>query len=728
MLRSLYSSITGLRNHQVSLDVIGNNISNVNTTGFKAGRVTFKEAMSQLLQGASRPYGSLGGTNPIQMGLGMAVGSIDASMTQGNLESTGKITDLAIEGDGYFVYGSGDGRYYSRMGAMQFDGEGTIVSPTNGFALQGKMANEDGTFEGQAIGNIKIPFGDTVPANATTEVQFAANLDSDSEGLGTVLYSQKFLSTAFSTASVNLNDISLTSLHDSNGNNLGMRKGDIITISCNSGGVDYQRSLQVIDASGTRVVGSTMYSYQDMIDELNLLVNSDVPGSTATATIDAVNQDGSILLQNNPLGVAINNLQITSNRPGGSSGFISRAFSFPSSIPNQVFSANSDTMRRPAAATDLIANLYDSNGNTVGGTNGLEDGAELRISGAVGGDNITPGSLTYTSATSTLQDLLDEIRGAYGLPLTDGTTQNNLSISINNADTKDDNIPDGSIVFRGQPEMDFALTNVAVIATDPNQANTATPTRFNANLGFIELRKARDTLKHSTSIVVYDETGDAHTMTTMFTRTKEPGKWLWEVTMEGGETLTAGNSGVITFAQDGSPNSFTSDDQSPTLNFDPMNGSNEVRIDLNVGAPGSFRGITQFRAESTAAAKGQDGYKMGKLRQISINEFGTVAGSFTNGINKDLAQIYLASFNNPGGLMKMGDSMYSPSSNSGSPLLGIPQISSTSSIKPGALELSNVELATEFTNMITTQRGFQANARVITTSDEMLNELVQLVR
>ena len=119
---------------------------------------------------------------------------------------------------------------------------------------------------------------------------------------------------------------------------------------------------------------------------------------------------------------------------------------------------------------------------------------------------------------------------------------------------------------------------------------------------------------------------------------------------------------------------------------------------------------------------------MGKLQEISIDEFGEISGVYTNGVSKSIARIFVAEFNNPAGLMKVGNSMYSVSNNSGEAVMLTPGIGSATKIKPGALEMSNVELATEFTNMISTQRGFQANARVITTSDTMLQELVQLVR
>jgi flagellar hook protein FlgE len=169
-------------------------------------------------------------------------------------------------------------------------------------------------------------------------------------------------------------------------------------------------------------------------------------------------------------------------------------------------------------------------------------------------------------------------------------------------------------------------------------------------------------------------------------------------------------------------------DGSTRFRFDPMNGSNEVDVSLNVGSPGSFTGITQFRSPSTTAAREQDGYPMGKLQQISIDEFGEITGQYTNGVNKSIARIMLAEFNNPAGLLKADDSMFAVSNNSGMGVMLQAGIGTPTKVKPGALEMSNVDLATEFTNMITTERGYQANARVITTSDTMLQELVQLVR
>ena len=181
MMRSLYSGVSGLQNHQTRMDVIGNNISNVNTNGFKRGRVNFQDMISQQLSGAAKPTDELGGVNPKEVGLGMTVASIDNVFTQGNLQSTGISTDLAIQGNGFFVMKNGEETFYTRNGAFGLDMDGTLVNPANGMRVQGWMAEE---INGQMLvttaatpEDLIIPVGSKDPAKETTNVNFACNLN-----------------------------------------------------------------------------------------------------------------------------------------------------------------------------------------------------------------------------------------------------------------------------------------------------------------------------------------------------------------------------------------------------------------------------------------------------------------------------------------------------------------------------------------------------------------------
>ncbi|RMF92733.1 MAG: flagellar hook-basal body complex protein, partial [Planctomycetota bacterium] len=179
MMAALFAGVAGLKNHQSKMNVIGNNIANVNTIGFKPSRINFQEALVQTFRGASRPNGTTGGTNPIQLGLGMQVGSVDTLFLQGGLETTGQITDLAIQGSGFFVLGDGNGNtFYSRAGAFGLDADSNLVDPSTGLFVQGKMADSNGVISPLAtISSIQLPFGQQEPARATETARIAGNID-----------------------------------------------------------------------------------------------------------------------------------------------------------------------------------------------------------------------------------------------------------------------------------------------------------------------------------------------------------------------------------------------------------------------------------------------------------------------------------------------------------------------------------------------------------------------
>lgn len=717
MLRSLYASISGLRNHQTRMDIIGNNIANVNTVGYKSSRVTFEESLAQMLQGASRGVDGGGGTNPMQVGLGMNLGSVDSRMTQGNLESTGLITDLSIEGKAYFAVSDGNGTYFTRNGAFQFDSEGQMVLPTNGMVLQGKIADSNGEFTTQSlIGNIRIPFNDQAPAKASTEVSFARNLDSDSLAKGSIMYTQKFQHHAEGADT-------LLGLSDHAGTDLGIQAGDVLTFSANpsAGGGSVSTTFTVTDTTNMTTLTTAISNFlrgPGVNGGLGSTVDIVLPADSAT-------QRGALTIYGNTLN-PINNFQITSSRPI-SGPQVTKAFAVPTTIAQNTtrLSVVTDTLRAPANNDDALSELFDANGNDLG----LEPGDSISFAGSLGPDpaaNVTPLIYVAGAGGTKMSELLAKIKDNFKLPDRDGTVQDNLSVSLNAAGSND-NIPDGSVVVRGQPETAFAIQELTVRSTDNNNAKP-TPTFFNTNMNATRLRDATDTQVAETSISVYDAIGKEHTITMRFTPTNTPSQWIWDAQLAGQENITKGQKGTIIFGTDGAVSSFAYDDGGSSFAFDPRNGAPEVSLDMNVGGPHDFTGLTQFRSATTATAVYQDGYTMGRLRQISIGEDGIVSGSFTNGTTKDLAQIMIADFTNPGGLQKVKDSVYTTSSNSGDPIYGAAGKQSSSVIKPGSLELSNVELAQEFTDMITTQRGYQANARVITVSDSLLEELVNLKR
>ena len=229
------------------------------------------------------------------------------------------------------------------------------------------------------------------------------------------------------------------------------------------------------------------------------------------------------------------------------------------------------------------------------------------------------------------------------------------------------------------------------------------------------------------SITVYDSLGTKHELKMVMWKTGT-NTWDWKVDPSSMDITSAGITEVagthpITFASDGSVDT-TGGFAPPEISFTPNSGAKDVDIKIDLGT--GLNGLSQFAGSSTAVMRDQDGYTNGTLQGFTIDSTGTIVGGFTNGITQVLGQIELADFNNPEGLNRVGDNAYSTTANSGAAVLGFAGEGSVSTIASGALEMSNVDLAQEFTNMIIAQRGFQANSRVISTTDQLMQDLVNL--
>lgn len=450
MMRALFAGVSGLRNHQIRMDVIGNNIANVNTVAFKSSRVTFAESFNQLLQGATRPPTNSGGRNPTQIGNGMNIASIDTKFTQGTIQGTGVKTDVAINGDAFFIVKGNGKSLYTRAGNFQFDANGRLVAPSNGFVVQGINADALGNFSSSsAVTDIDLTLNAKSPARATQNISLAGNL--------------------------NLN----------------------------------QRIIQTSPA--------------------------------------------------------------------------------PLSEPHQ-----------------MSITVYDTAGQA-----------------------------------------------------------HNLVMTFKQVFTGTPPLPDNTWTF----SMTAATATVEAI---DNQATPAT--------GPLDLDQGLVTFNASGQMVDF-------------------------------------SNGLVSLSA-----------EPVRIRISPNSGGTPFDIVLDPGAVNDINGLSQFSNPSNAVFTTQDGYTSGDLQDISIDSTGVITGFYTNGVSRPVAQLSLANFNNPTALFRRGDNMFEPSANSGVPVLGFAGTSNTSTITASALESSNVDLSEQFTEMITAQRGFQAAARVITTSDEMLTELVNLKR
>ena len=407
MLQAMYSGISAIEAQQTSLDVIGNNIANVNTTAYKAGRVTFEDQLSQTIQGAGAPTATIGGTNPQQIGLGVRIGSIDTLMQQGGLQSTTKPTDMAIQGNGYFMLGDSTGVSYTRDGSFTLDSSGSLVNASNGSYVLGWKADTNG------------------------------KIDS---------------------------------------------------------------TQQIIPASHL-------------------------------------------------------------------------------SIP-------------------------------VGGLTAVQPTSTVTLGGNLSADS-TPATAAYTR-----------------------------------------------------------------------------------------------------SVKVYDSLGEPQNVTLSFVRDPAANTWDWTASGDAAATGT----GQITFDTSGKQTGATG-----TITLTPTDGAG-----VNQVITPDFTAVTQISGSSSASPTSQNGFAPGTLQSFSLDESGAITGVFNNGLTRILGQVALSDFPNPAGLERDGGNAFRPTINSGLPSVGTALTSSLGKISTGYLEQSNVDLSSEFTNMIVTQRGFQANTKIVSTVDQMLNDVIMM--
>ncbi|RJP81647.1 MAG: flagellar hook-basal body complex protein [Candidatus Zixiibacteriota bacterium] len=630
MMRSLFSGVAGIRNHQTWLDIIGNNISNVNTVGFKNSRATFAEALAQTLRSATGPQGGFGGNNPMQVGLGMQLMSVDTMFKQGAFETTGNNTDLALQGSGFFVVSDGNQKYFTRSGAFSIDADGYLTAQGGTLRVQGLMANQLGAIaNNMSPSDIQIPFGMKAPAHATENLSFFCNLDAE----GTE------------------SDASLTSAG----------------------------TTGVTSVSGTAVNGA---------------------GGTHTITITGDNATQSTLT-----GAATGLAGTTTLGDLGVTDFDSFTVTIDGVESTPLSGLNENTTMQMLA--DAIDNLAGVSAEWDSGTN------QIVITSDQYGSGTTLALSACEITTNAFGTAVFEEGDDSTLVATDSFQPSTGGAAITTALTLEAN-DDGLIT--GLEELGGG--GVTILAPESGGGLAA---------GTLVI-DTEDTA-HSTSIVTYDSLGGEHVVTFTFTRTAQPNVWAWEAGVEEPAQTIGGNTGSITFNDDGSLQAFNYDGGVSQLSFNPNNGANgAVTMNLDPGEIGGVGGITQFAAPTTTIAQTQDGYGMGNLSNIYIDQNGAIIGAFSNDQNITLAQIIVADFHNPQGLLKEGGNLYRLSANSGDPIYGMAQTDLGSSVHSGYVEMSNVELSKEFADMIIAQRGFQASARVITTADQMLEEVVRLKR
>lgn len=836
-MRSLWSGVSGLQAHQVAMDVEGNNISNVNTTGFKYSRADFGTMFSQTVKIATAPTDGRGGSNPLQIGLGVSVSSTTRIHSQGSVQTTDKNTDVAINGDGFFMVSDDGGltRYLTRSGDFKLDAYGNFVNNA-GFVVQGWNINWDtqSIDSSRTPQNIFIDPGMHIPAAKSTEVAIKANLNSGLNigNAARPLYAldsvhgfnkktgetkdendngiTQFYTTSKNSMEVTEKGVDAGALFNGKGQGLNLREGQGIwvsyansTFSTDKGnsnvfdpnnktaqndvifwGDQNKPVIMDITLNGVQIRNDNIKSLDEAIAYINTFTNP-ADGRDGTGVIATKKEDGSgiTFTNQNSNGTTDNmkniDLQINTGNQAGELQNVP--------VANGNFNWNAMNLNSLTAQGDSkwIAGNFQNNGNRVQvvtahkyvySSNPVQiapmynpDGGKTWNQGdmntagtpennyrlAVNGALLNTQVRTFRT-TEDLRELLqrdarygvdyDGSGGfeANGSDVNEGVTititeNGNFSISNPNKTTT----PPAGIQQnnRTNHDLNFNVTAYtdALGKVSTNDAFTKIFKAFDGVQTVGSQKKESEQLKlsaFSAGLEIYDSLGSKHTLEVQFVKqsTTQDGGNEWQMIIrvpEPAEINTTGEGpnnivvGTARFNNDGSLASYNP----KTLNFSPNNGAApNQQIKLSFGTSGSNDGLVSSNSASTLTGQATDGYTSGNLKPdaIRVDDKGNILGEFTNGKTFAVAKIAMASVANNSGLEEIGGNLFKVTANSGAIVVGEAGTGGRGEMKTSALEMSNVDLSRSLTELIIIQRGYQANSKTISTSDQMLQTLIQL--
>lgn len=752
MQRALSSGVSGMLNHQLVLDTTANNLANVNTPGFKSSRVSFSSALIQTQFSGSGPGSAIGGQNPRQVGLGMTASSIDLDMRQGAIQSTGRNLDLAIQGDGFFELTDGTLSHFSRVGNLGFDSSDNLVDLGTGYRVLGNIYNPIPNPDGsQAITAVSTPLvinrSEAFPPKQTEEIVFQGNLSSTTRALQGFSLQSTFPLIDSNTGEVATEDTLLTDLTIFNGTS-GV-PGTPLTLhlfGTKPNGEAYGASFDIHPWD----TPSTANGQRGSVGELITAINS--------ALAQGNERFGSLRLDNGSMlisGVGAGD---------GFSMFVGERDPFQSTlnIANLTDAVGVAYVGAPQSGvgTNTITapqvGLLDSRFVMPAVDFSAQSGAVLRVSVRING--IERGNISIPAADYSAATLAERTFALPNFPhvdlgdVVDYDLSGNLNMGANNVTWSTDSIIDSS---------NLNLTADLDVDGLPDMFEEGSPIDANAyiydnnsNVQFNWYRSRLVPEVVASSIQVYDSLGGKHTVDVRYFRTgtrTDPlsgarlNSWDMLVNTRPGEGVLINDvvSGVE-FDQEGrftgaigtsvhgttfNDSLYVGNPSAGTIQIDwaTTGPTDPATIRLNFGTPNSVDGLTGFGSANSAAAVNQDGYQDGTLDSLAVTAEGDIVGLYSNGISRNLAQLMLATFRNPSGLSQVGNNLFVESVNSGTATRRIAGQGS-GFITAGALEGGNVDIATEFTRIITAQRGFQVSARVIQTTDQLLEELANLIR
>jgi len=750
MLRSLWSGVSGMQAHQIALDVESNNIANVNTNGFKYSRADFSTMVSQTRRSATIPYAGYGGVNDYSVGLGTSINTTTKVFSQGSMQNTARKADLALSGNGMFVVSNNGGltRAYTRDGAFYFDAVGNLVT-TSGFIVQGwlrdlnKLDCACGSGELNRVDstgpikNITIDPRMTVPAKATSNVKGNINLTS-----GRKTENITCPSPLDSSAANNYIAGGLDRIYDTNDKQLEVEQD--MGVMFNGSG----EALMLQEGQGIWVSYQTATSNHIMLNPNPaagpVTTTVTINGQTITWTNDAAVSGSSHLLAAQ---VAINNLKdktgveaLTQNgmlilqnlnqMDGDGSNKNIRASGFDNGIfLNGGFQDAAGNLSDSQTVTTAFKYIYTTQTDADSASGQFRTTEDLR-------------SVIQQDANKVKAFGGDSAAAAAGMAAGFGQSNYSVSVILNNTGQFEiNNKQDGLTTQNDWANGGSAYDNLNIFVSAFNDTLNTT------NVLFKNVMKGMNTgvlveggnvtssggIRMATfgqTVEIFDSLGNKHEMQIEFTKV-QGNQWNWRVTVpEPAELLGATaqrpnilEGGNVTFGEQGELLGFNPS----TIQFKPNNGAKFPQaINLNFGSGGGYDGLTSTAKESEANKISGDGYASGMLKDFYFDATGTMIGVFDNGRNFALAQVAVATFANYEGLQEGGNNLYTESPNSGDPTFGAAGTGGRASIEASKLEMSNTDLSRGLTQLIVVQRGFQASSKSVTTSDQILNTLLQL--
>lgn len=758
MLRSLWSGVSGMQAHQIALDVESHNIANVNTNGFKYSRADFSTMVSQTRRGATIPYAGYGGINDYSVGLGTGIETTTKVFSQGSMQNTDRKSDLALSGNGMFVVSNNGGytNMYTRDGAFMFDAVGNFVN-TSGLIVQGWVRDlsklgcacggdtQNRVDSTGPVGNIQIDPRLTIPAKKTSNVQGNINLTSGNTTTNTTCPSP-----LDSSAANNYVAGGLERIYDTNDKQLEVEQDMGVMFN------DAGEAMRLQEGQGIWVSYQTATSNRIMLDPNPaagpITTTVTINGQTITWTNDAATSGSSHLLAAQ---VAINNLKdktgveaLTQNE--------------------MLILQNLNQMDGDGSNKNIRLTIGDGAGNNAGifANGGLVDAAGNPLADRWNQTVTTAFKYIYTTQTDadsasgqfrTTEDLravmqqdANKVKAFGGDSAVAAQNANagwftnsnySVSVKLNNTGQFEINNKNDGIAAQNGAANTAQYDNLNIFVSAYNDALNTTNVLFKntmkgMNTGVLVeggnvtttggLRMAR----YAQTLDIYDSLGNKHEFSLEFTKIMN-NQWSFRVIVPEPAEFIGGTAqrpnilegGNVTFGERGELLGFNPS----TIQFKPNNGAEFPQaINLDFGTGGGFDGLTSTAKESQANSVTGDGYASGMLKSYYFDATGTMIGEFDNGIPLALAQVAVATFANYEGLQESGSNLYAESPNSGNPTIGTAGTGGRASIEASKLEMSNTDLSRGLTQLIVVQRGFQASSKSVTTSDQVLNTLLQL--